>query len=151
MNNQGSYQSSLNFSLSDQKTCERAIRNGSIAALVSAGLTAVLATMGAFAQPQDNQLGNLLSMWFFLEVGLILVLGVFTYRKSRIASTVLFLYFVASKLVLFLDGSGPRNASGLLPSIFFFIFFLNAMRATYIWHKKYLSAANESTFPNVDQ
>jgi hypothetical protein len=143
MSDQSNYQSTFNLSLNDQKSCEGAIRNGGIAAFVSAGFTAIFATMGFFAQPKDNQLGFLMDPWLFLDVGLVILLGIFTLRKNRVASTILFIYFIFSKILLLMNGLGSTSASGLLPSVFFFLFFLNAMRATYIWHAKYVPSVKE--------
>ena len=87
------------FAIKDRESCERAIRNGGIAALVSGGITAVFAAIGLFYQPTDAvQATVLFDPWMFVDVGLILLLAFFIFRKSRVAATILVGYFVATKL-----------------------------------------------------
>lgn len=122
------------FRLDDRASCEKAIKHGVIAAMISAGITALFAMTGFFTSSTDKDLAYILDPWLMVDVVLIIVLAVFILRKSRVASTLLFIYFIMSKAMMWYEMAAPK---GLFISIVFFVFYLNAMRATYIWHKRY--------------
>jgi hypothetical protein len=121
--------------ITDRASCEQAIRNGGIAALVVAGLTGVFAIIGFFVHTsEDDPLSGFLDPWSLLDVALIVVLAVFIFRKSRVASTLMLIYYVASKILQVMDGGGT---AGLIVAVFFVLYFVTAMRGTYLWHAKY--------------
>lgn len=123
------------FAIKDRRSCERAIRNGGIAALVSAGLTAVFATIGLFYKPTDAAEATVLfDPWMFIDVGLILLLAFFIFRKSRVAATILVAYFVATKWWQWTTFGEPR---GWLLAFVFVAYYVTAMRGTYAWHSTY--------------
>lgn len=122
------------FEITDEDSCKKAIRNGGIAALISAGITAVFGIIGLYVQTTDSELGYFLDPWLLVDVVLILVLAAFVFRKSRVASTVLVIYFVASKLMFWFEVGTPK---GLFVSLIFLLFYVTAMRGTYLWHGKY--------------
>jgi hypothetical protein len=122
------------FRITDRASCEKAIRNGWIAALISAGVTAIFAMIGMFTTPTDAQLAYVFDPWFLVDVVLILIMAFFVFRKSRIAATVLFIYFVTGKVIMWAQLGEPK---GFPLAIVFFIYYLTAMRATYMWHKTY--------------
>ncbi|MFN8816279.1 MAG: hypothetical protein ACK5ZV_06050 [bacterium] len=136
------------LSIRDRTLCERAIRNGGIAAMVLAGITAAWATVVFFTAATDPDL------WFFraptdldraylldplrlVDVVLPVVLGVFVFRHSRMAATTLLVYFVASKIVMWAHFGYPRD---LVHALVFSLFFVTAMRGTFLWHKAYKQA-----------
>ena len=121
------------FSIHDRQSCEKAIRNGGIVGLISAGVTAIFAIAGFFVTSENTAASYLFDPALLIDVGLILVMAFFVFRKSRTASTLLVLYFAISKIVLWLE-VGPQ---GLLMSVLFFLYYVTAMRATYIWHSSY--------------
>jgi hypothetical protein len=121
--------------ITDRESCERAIRNGGVAALVSAGLTAVLAIAGFFVQSDDARLSGFLDPWLLADVVLIVIVAVFIFRRSRVASTLMFVYFVGSKILQVMDGAGA--SAGMIVAVFFALYFFTAMRGTYLWHSKY--------------
>jgi hypothetical protein len=129
------------FQITDRESCEKAIRNGGIAALISAGVTAIFGLLGFFVQAPDANLGYMLDPWILLDVVFVVVLAVFVFRKSRIASTLLLVYFIFSKVIMWMDLGAPR---GIFLSIIFFLFYLTAMRGTYVWHSKYRDLPVES-------
>ena len=120
--------------ITDRTSCEQAIRNGGIAALVVAGLTALAAIAGFFVNTSDERLSSMLDPWSLVDVVLILVLAVFIFRKSRVASTLMLAYYIASKILQVMDGGGT---AGLFVAVFFVLYFVTAMRGTYLWHSKY--------------
>ena len=125
------------FRINDLESCEKAIRNGGIAAMISAGITAIFAVAGFFTSSSNKDLAYLLDPWMTVDVVLIIVLGVFVFRKSRVASTLLVLYFAVSKAIMWYD---MGKAQGLLLSIIFFLYYFTAMRGTYIWYASYRDA-----------
>lgn len=126
-----------NFRLHDRYSCEKAIRNGGVAALISAAVTSIFAAAGFFINSTDTALAYLMDPGLAVDAALILTLGILVFRKSRTASTLLVVYFVASKLLLWYD---LGKVQGLLLSIVFFLYYVTAMRATYIWHSSYRDA-----------
>jgi hypothetical protein len=121
--------------ITDRESCERAIRNGGVAALVSAGLTAMFAIAGFFVKSDDARLSGFLDPWLLADVVLIVIVAVFIFRKSRVAATLMFVYFVGSKILQIMDGAGA--SAGMIVAVFFALYFFTAMRATYLWHSKY--------------
>jgi hypothetical protein len=120
--------------ITDRESCAKAIRNGGIAALISAAITGAFAVVGMFAQTTNKELAYFLDPWLLVDVALLVVFAIFVFRKSRIAATLLFVYFVASKALVWIELGEPK---GLFVSIIFFAYYLTAMRGTYLWHSKY--------------
>ncbi len=125
------------FQITDRESCATAIRNGGIAALISGGITTIFAVIGFFVQPSDADMGLLLDPWLLVDVALILLLAVFVFRKSRVASTLLLIYFVSGKLYLWSEMGAPR---GIFLTIIFFLYYFTAMRGTYLWHSEFHDA-----------
>lgn len=121
--------------INDRASCEQAIRNGGIAALVSAGLTAIFAIAGFFVREPDEKLAAITDPWMLVDVVLILVVATFIFRKSRIAATFMFVYFVGSKILQLIES--PSASAGMIVAVFFALYFFTAMRGTYLWHSKY--------------
>src|SRR5262245_9347512 len=88
------------LSLHNRYSCERAIRNGGVAAFISAAVTGLSAAAGFLITLSDPTLSNLMDPMLTVNLLLIVVLGVFVFLKSRIASTLLVVYFAVSKAVL---------------------------------------------------
>ncbi len=122
------------FEITDRESCEKAIRNGGVAARISAGITAIFGLLGFFIQSSDANLSYMLDPWILLDVIFVVVLAIFIFRKSRVASTLLLVYFSVSKVIMWIDLGALR---GIFLSIVFFLYFLTAMRGTYAWHSKY--------------
>lgn len=122
------------LAITDQESCAKAIKNGGVAAMISAAITGVFAVSAFFTASSDKNLNYLLDPWLLVDVVLIIVLGIFIFRKSRVAATLMVIYFVGSKLLIWIAMGEPK---GLLTTIIFLLFYVNAMRGTYIWHSKY--------------
>jgi len=132
------------FSISDRASCERAIRNGGIAVMVSAGLSGLVAVIGLYTSSPDKYLAVFLDPWALVDVGFIVVLGIFIFKKSRVASTLMVLYFIASKTILWIEIGA---AKGLPFAVIFFLFYFTAMRGSFLWHSTYKNAP-PSTVPH---
>lgn len=122
------------FSLDDGAACENAIRFGGFFAMVSAVLTGIFAAIGFFSDPSDPKLAYLFDPYMVVDFVIIFTLAIFMLRKSRVASTLLLGYFIFNKLYFWQD---TGNIQGVGITIVFFVVYLNAMRATYIWHSDY--------------
>jgi len=122
------------FSLDDRKSCEKAIRIGGIVAMVSAALTGIFAAIGFFLNSSDPELAYLFDPYMVVDFVIIFTLAVFILRKSRVASTTMMGYFIFNNLSFWQD---TGNIPSLGITIILFVFYLTAMRATYIWHSSY--------------
>ena len=122
------------FRIEDRESCTQAIKNGGIAALVSAGLTGILAIGGLFVSPEDETLAYVMDPAALFDVGLLLLLAFFVFRRSRVAATLLLGYFVASKILIWTE---TGMMSGFIVTMIFFLLYANAARGTYLWHSRY--------------
>lgn len=104
------------------------IRNGWIAAIVSGVMTIAIMILAI----TTGTLANLFDIWTSLDVILIFVLAFGIYKKSRTAATIMFVYFLASKIWIVVE---TGRASGLLMGFIFLYFYFQAMVATYQYHK----------------
>lgn len=123
-----------------QELCESAIKNGWIAALVSFTFTLIGAVSGFFIQGSDAASNFFLNPWLMIDVVLIAILAFFIYKKSRIAATLMFGYFLFSKISMWYD---LGTMQGFPVALIFIYFFFNAMRGTFIWHSRYKDPRQE--------
>jgi hypothetical protein len=130
------------FKIDSPESCAKAIRNGGIAAFVSAGVTALFGIASFFTDSTDQDIRYFLDPWILADAVFLVVLGFFILRKSRVAATLLMVYFVGSKLLMWYELGKP---AGLFMSVIFFLFYLTALRGTYLWHSKYRSMAQDAT------
>jgi hypothetical protein len=130
------------FAITDQESCAKAIKNGGIAAMISAAITGVFAIAAFFTNSSNKDLNYFLDPWLLVDVVLIVVLGIFIFRKSRTAATLMVIYFVGSKLLMWAEMGEPK---GLPMAIIFLFFYVTAMRGTYIWHSKYRDVPVKTT------
>ena len=107
---------------------EKKIKTGWIFACVSGFLTLVATSYSLYA----GELVNYINAWNFLDVALVFILAYGIYRKNRTAATIMLLYFVASKIDMYLKTNSIANP--LLAIIFCFVF-LQAMIGTFQYHK----------------
>ena len=129
------------YRIYDLSSCERAIRNGGIAAMVSAGMTATFAIAGFFATSTDTDLRYFIDPWNLIDAITTAIIGVFVFRKSQIATVLLLLQFTVSKLIMW-DNFG--RVPGLVVSVIFFITYFTALRGTVLWHSIYKDQASPS-------
>ena len=129
------------FKIDSRVSCLKAIKNGGIAALISAGITLAFGIAGFFTSSDNQALNYMLDPLLLVDVAVIVVLGIFIFLKSRTAATILVIYFVLGKVLMCYELGKP---TGVLMSVIFFLYYVTAMRATYIWHSKYRNAPEES-------
>lgn len=106
------------------------IRHGWITACVSCALTLV-ATLAAMASSTPSE-GSMFSALNLIDVGLIALLALGIHKRSRTAATIMFVYFVLSKILIMMSSGAP---SGLVFSLVFVIFYFRAMTATFRYHR----------------
>jgi hypothetical protein len=121
------------FIINDRKSCGNAIKNGGIAAMISAIITGVFSVSGFFTTSSNKALAYMLDPWGIFDAILCLILAILIFRKSRVASTLLVLYFAASKAIIWYDTGKFPGYFGII----FFLFYITAMRGTFIWHSTY--------------
>jgi hypothetical protein len=122
------------FRIYDRESCARAIRNGGIAAMIVAGLSFVFGVAGFFTKSGRPQLDYVLDPAMLWDAGLVAILGVFLFRRSRAASTLLVLHLVLGKVMMWAD---TGSLQGLPMTLVFLAYYVTAMRGTYIWHSRY--------------
>ena len=129
------------FEIDDKESCAQAIKNGGIAAMISATITTLFGVAGFFTSSDNEEMKYYLDPSILIDSFLIVVLGFFIFRKSRVAATLMVIYFVGGKLISWYD---LGKASGLFMSLIFFAYYFNAMRGTYIWHSTYNNNASSA-------
>jgi len=104
------------------------IRNAAVAGAISGGLTLLLTvlTLG------NVHLVSFINAWQFIDVALIAGLAYGIYRKSRACAVILFLYFVASKIMIV---ASTGKASGLVLALVFFYYYALGIQGTFEYHK----------------
>jgi hypothetical protein len=126
-----------------KEKCENAIKAGAYAALISMVITLIFSLIGFFYQSADQELNYFLDPWLLVDVALMAILAFFTYKKSRVAATLMLVYFISGKLIMWSDLGEVR---GIPMTLLFLIFYARAAWASYVWHSKY---AVEITEPEV--
>ena len=80
------------------------IRNAWVAAIVSAGITLLITLI---AMSGTELMG--FSAWQLTDVALILGLALGIYKKSRTCAVIMFVYFIASKIILMAESGAPNG------------------------------------------
>jgi hypothetical protein len=107
---------------------ENRIKNAYIGGVIIGAVT-LLFTIVAITYG-DNMLG--LDAWALLDVVLIFGLTFGVYKKSRVCAVLLFLYFVVSKIILFMETGKPV---GLIVAFIFGYHLFRGAQGTITYHK----------------
>lgn len=120
------------------------IKAGWIVALISGVMTIALigVAMGTGA------LGDMFDWWSSIDVILIFALAFGIYMKSRTAATIMFVYFLLSKIWFIVETGKP---GGIVLSLVFLYFYLQAMIGTYQYHKFVKEAAQGGQDPQAER
>jgi len=109
------------------------IKNAWIAGLISGAATLVVTLL---AVSGVQLLG--FSAWEFFDVALLLGLTYGIYRKSRVCAVLMVVYFLVSKILLFMEfGKSP----GIVMSVVFLYFYAQGVAGTFAYHKHIEDAA----------
>ncbi len=103
-------------------------------ALIGAGANAIFAKL-SLTDHLDEGLSPDSNPWIWLDAALLLILALFVFRRSRVAATFLFPYFVVVKAIQIHEDAVPRGV--VVVAVLFGLYYFNAMRATYLWHMSY--------------
>ena len=135
------------YVLGTKEACEKAIKYGWIAGAISATITAIFAILGFFIHSDNPTVQYAFDPLLLIDAVLIAVLAFFIFKKSRVAATLLVIYFVASKIMIWMD---THTFSGGLLAVLFIFLFGNAARATFIWHSKYKNPPQQEATVSVN-
>lgn len=109
----------------------KATRNGAIAACISAAMTLLVVLLAI-----SIDFGGKLALWNdplnILDVFLILACAYGMYRKSRVASIVIFVYFIAAKVIIAIE---TQAYSGIGLAAVFLYFYGRAIQGSFTFHK----------------
>ena len=106
---------------------EKAIKGGFIAAMLSLAMTLIITVLGGLGVT-DMGIG---ADWFMLiDVGIIAACAIGLWFKSRTAATIMFLYFLSSKIIIWSTG----NFSGGIMGVLFLFFYGRAMVGSFRYH-----------------
>ncbi len=104
----------------------RHVRYGVVAGCVSGALTLAVTLAAIFGSAIQG-----VDAWMLVDVALIFGLAYGIWRRSRAAAAAMLIYFVASKLIQFVESGQP---SGLLMSVLFAYLYARATLATFKLH-----------------
>ena len=107
----------------------KAIKGGWVAALISAAFTLVITILGATG---TADLGLNADWYMLVDVALLLILAFGIYKKSRIAATIMFGYFLLSKILIIVE---TGQFQGFILAFVFLYFYGNAMLWTFKYHR----------------
>ena len=110
----------------DEKVAKK-IKNAWVAGVISASITVVFILISL----AGTSLGGI-NAWSFFDVAVILALSYGIYRKSRTCAVLLFLVFLANKLIMW---AGAGNVSGFPLALVFLYFFAQGIMGTFQYHK----------------
>lgn len=109
----------------------KATINGAIAACISAAITIIIILI-AIRADAEGRLALFNDPFNFLDVALILACAFGVYKKSRVASVLIFIYFLVSKIIISIE---TQSYGGLGVGLVFLYFYGNAIRGSFVYHK----------------
>lgn len=102
-----------------------------IAAFISAGVTLVFTVIAL----SGHSLINGINPFMFIDVVCIVLLGILLLTlKSRVAAVILFIYFLFSKVTLYMDNPGSIGSS-MYMTVIFCIAYFNGILGTFAYQK----------------
>jgi serine/threonine-protein kinase len=111
------------------------IRNAWIAGLISTVVTLVFTLLAVAGKKIAG-----VTPWQFVDVAILIGLTFGIYRKSRTCATVMLVYFVISKIMLFAEG----QRGGLVMAFVFFYFYAQGIQGTFAYHRHAKAAADSA-------
>lgn len=109
------------------------IKNGWVAALISAGFTLVVTLLAVMGTSLFG-----FTLWSLFDVGLILGLAFGIYKKSRTCAVLMLVYFIASKILIFLEST---QATGIVIALVFAYYYWQAVLGTFAYHQHIKNSA----------
>jgi hypothetical protein len=127
---------------------ETKIRNAWIASLISGFITLFFTVMAATRGGGIVNVGGaIVSLWNLLDVFLIFLFAFGIYMKSRVAAIGMFIYFLASKLMMWagVPQIGASVLIGILIGIIFLYFYFEGARSAVTYRR--LRQSSATTIP----
>lgn len=109
----------------------KATRNGAIAACISASMTLIMILI-AIRADAEGKFALFNDPVNFFDVALILACAYGLYKKSRAASVLIFIYFLASKIIISIE---TQAYGGLGFGLIFLYFYGKAIRGSFVYHQ----------------
>lgn len=106
---------------------EKGIRAGFYACLISFTITLIVTILGATGT-LDIGIGT--DWTLLIDVGIIAACAIGIWFKSRTAATIMFIYFLLSKILLLMAG----QFNGIIMSVIFLYFYGRAMICSFRYH-----------------
>jgi len=120
--------------LQSKEECEKSISYGWICGLVSMISTLVVVLSGFVIESDDAAFRVIADPIFLIDVLLLGVLAYYIRQKSRVAATLMVMYFALIQWFVWSE-SGSTSSFGV--AAIFLYFYLMAMNATFTWHSAY--------------
>ncbi len=114
----------------DLQSAEKSIRRGAVAGFIVAGLTFLLVS-SAISVGAGGRLEAWNDPWNYLDAIIAAVLSFGVLRRSRTAAVILFVYFLSSQILQFVETGRP---TGFVMAVVFLFFFGKAIRGTFRYH-----------------
>ncbi len=109
----------------------KATKNGAIAACVSAAITIIFILIA-----MNSDAEGMLVLWSdpsnFIDVVLILACAFGMYKKSRAASVIIVFYFIAAKVIIFVEAPA---FNGIAVGLVILYFYCKAIQGSFVYHK----------------
>ncbi len=115
----------------DRNEAIKATRNGAIAACISLALATIIVIMTRVLGPTEHFAEYADSSVYF-DLILIAIFAFGMYRKSRLASVLMFIYFAACKVVMFVENQAIGNIIG---AVIFLYFYAKAIQGAFVYHR----------------
>jgi hypothetical protein len=125
--------------------CEKLILYGFFAGLFVTLMNLTAAILGIYNTFEQKYLEGFNDPLVFFDIALLALLTLYIYKKSRVAITLMFIYYLWAKLSLWFVDLEPKGL--IVGCILIFVFF-NATRATFVWHSKYKNKIDSSLVVN---
>jgi hypothetical protein len=114
----------------DMNQAIKATRNGAIAASISAALTLAVVLI-AISADIDGELAIFNDPANFFDIAILIGCAIGMYRKSRIASVLVFTYYIISKIIITME---TQSYAGLGIALIFLYFYGMAIQGSFTYH-----------------
>jgi len=108
-----------------------ATKNGAKAVCISIVITTIVGLF-AIISDAEGKYAFYNDPLIFLDVALMLLLAYGIYKKSRAASVSMFLYLIASQIIVSME---THSQSGIIMSLIFLYFYGKAIQGSFVYHK----------------
>lgn len=130
----------LLFKEFDKELAINATQNGAIAAFISGGITLLIVLISILTDASGT-LGYWNNPLYLVDVVLIVLLGVGLLAKSRACAVAILIYFIVSKIIIFIEIGRP---TGLLVGLVFLYYYISAVKGAFVYHKLSLPEEKKS-------